>query len=213
MFLPVLETEDHHTDFSGDGNPQISRGLVSDAMQDIDVSCPLYRPSPTRRFAANNTEVVESQCLEDVKSGALPDAHVTVAPHHRIWDLLTDSGTELKLSIIPGLRTHFDMRTILPRAFSAATASGRSMALTVIKAAHDLIYSTLRKWSSVIGACHRWLDGYRDENCSVLRDIAREGAFGYVGPHDSKLVIDWHVKELLRYSANSIARHLENVMI
>ena len=37
------------------------------------------------------------------------------------------------------------------------------MTLTEIKAAHDLIHPTLRKWSGVTEACHRWLDGYRDE--------------------------------------------------
>ena len=79
--LAGLETERGHAVFvSGDGIPKISRGLVSDAMQDIDVSCPLYRPNPIRRLAANNTEVVVSQCLENVQSGAQPDAHNTIDP-------------------------------------------------------------------------------------------------------------------------------------
>ena len=105
-------------------------------MQDIDVSCPLYRPSPTRRLAANHTEVVVLQCLENVESGALPDAHNTIAPHHAIWDLLTSSGTELRLSNIPMLQQNFTApmrRVIIPRAFSAATACGELMSLTDIR--------------------------------------------------------------------------------
>ena len=175
--LAGLETEDHRIDFSADGIPLISRGLVSDAMQDMDVSCPLYRPSPTRRLAANNTEVVVPQCLEDVKSGALPDAHNTIDPHYAIWELLTGSGTELRLSNIPGLQASFYRRVIIPRAFSAATVCGELMTLTDIQAAHDLVHPMLRKWNGVIEACHRWLDGYRDENCSVLKDIAENYAF------------------------------------
>ena len=59
--LGELEDEANRTDFSGDGIPQISLGLVSDAMQDIDSSSLLYRPKPKRRLAANNTEVVATK--------------------------------------------------------------------------------------------------------------------------------------------------------
>ena len=181
-------------------------------MQDIDVSCPLYRPSPTMRLAANHTEVVVSQCLEDVKSGALPDARNTIDPNYYIWALLTGSGTELRLSNIPGLQPSFYRRVILPRAFYAATVCGELMTLTDIQAAHDLVHPILRKWNGVIEACHRWLDGYRDENCSVLRDIAEEGAFGYDGPNKPVRVSDYHVRTFLAYSGNSTLRHLEIIV-
>ena len=153
----------------------MSRGLVSDAMQDIDVSCPLYRPNPTRRLAANNTEVVVSQCLVNLQSGAQPDAHNTIDPHYAIWDLLIDSGTELRLSVFPLLQQNFTAptgRVIIPRAFSAAVACGELMSLTDIQAAHDFVNPTLSRWTSVIDACHRWIDGERRKNCSVLKDIA-----------------------------------------
>ena len=94
-------------------------------MSDIDPENHLYRPKPMRRLAANMIEIVVDKCLEDVKPGAVPDAHHTITQDHRIWDLLTDFGTELKLSAIPGLETHFDMRLIIPRTFSAAVASGK----------------------------------------------------------------------------------------
>ena len=176
------------------------------------MSCLLYRPSPTRRLAANNTEVVVSQCLENVKSGALPDAHNTVDPYYAIWELLTGSGTELPRSNIPGLQPSFYRRVILPRAFSAATVCGELMTLTDIQAAHDLVHVILRKWNGVIGACHSWPDGYRDENCSVLKDIAEEGAFGYDGPNEPARIIDYHVRKFLAYSGNSTLRHLEIVV-
>ena len=60
---------------------------------------------------------------------------------------------------------------------SAATVCGELMTLTDIQVAHDLVHPMLRKWNGVIEACHRWLDGYRDENCSVLKDIAENYAF------------------------------------
>ena len=132
------------------------------------MSCPLYRPNPIRRLAANNTEVAVSQCLENVKSGAQPDAHNTIDPHYAIWELLTGSGTELRLSNIPGLQPSFYRRVILPRAFSAATVCGELMTLTDIQALHDLVHPVLRKWNGVIEVCDSWLDGYRGDNCSVL---------------------------------------------
>ena len=67
----------------------------------------------------------------------------------------------------------------------------------------------LRKWNGVIEDDHNWLDGYRDENCSVLKDIAEEGAFGYDGPSEPIRVIDYHVRKFLAYSGNSTLRHLE----
>ena len=76
--LAGLETKRNHADLSGDGIPQISRDLVSDAMQDIDVRCQLYHPNPARRIAANNTEVVVPKCHEGVQPGAQPDAHNTI---------------------------------------------------------------------------------------------------------------------------------------
>ena len=139
-------------------------------------------------------ETVVDKCLEDVKSGAVPDAHHTVTQDHRIWDLLTDSGTELKLSAVPGLQINFDMRLINPRTFSAAVGSGNLMALAEVNAAHDQVHPMLGKWHKAIITCNRWLDGYRDDKCSVLRELAQEGGFGYTGLLDSKLIIDWHVR-------------------
>ena len=68
--LAGLETRLNHVNFSGDGIPQISRDLVSDAMQDIDVRCKLYYPNPVRKVVANHTEDVVSKGHEGVLSGA-----------------------------------------------------------------------------------------------------------------------------------------------
>ena len=87
--LGQLEDEDNPTDFSGDGVPLISPGLVSDAMCDIDPKNSLYRPKLMRSLAANVIETVVDKCLEDVKSDAVPDAHHMITQDYRIWDLLT----------------------------------------------------------------------------------------------------------------------------
>ena len=97
----------------------------------------------------------------------------------------------------------------MPGAFSAAAACGGMMSLTEIQAAHDLVHPILRKWTGVIEACHRWIDEERRENCSVLKDVAKEGGFGYVGPNEPVRVIDYHVRQFLAYSGNSIHKHLE----
>ena len=59
------------------------------------------------------------------------------------------------------------------------------MSLTEMQAAHDKVNPTLRKWAGVIEACNRWIDGERHENCSVLKEIAEEGGFGYMGSKSS----------------------------
>ena len=43
-------------------------------------------------------------------------------------------------------------------------------------------------------------------------ELAQDVGFGYNGPLDSKLIIGWHVQAFLRYSNNSINRHLEHVV-
>ena len=125
-----------------------------------------------------------SKCHEGVQSGAQPDAHNTIDPSYAMWEFLT-GGTELRLSNIPTLQQNFTApmrRVVMPRSFSAAVPCGEMMSLTEMQAARDKVHPTLRKWTGVIEACHRWIDGERHENCSVLKDIAEEGVFGYVAP-------------------------------
>ena len=86
------------------------------------------------------------------------------------------------------------------------------MSLTDIQAAHVFVNPTLSRWTSVMEACHRWIDGERRESWSVLKDIAEEGGFGYVGPNEPVRVIDYHVRQFLAYSGNSIHRHLEVIV-
>ena len=159
-------------------------------MIDINQDDPLYRPKPRRRLVANNTESVVAQCVQTVKTSAQPDVHHVIEERHRAWDLITDSGTELRISGIPGLSIHFDRTRIIPRTFSVALAGRELMSLTEISFAHDLVPSTLRKWSSAINTCNRWLDGNIDDKCSVLRDLVRDGGFGYTGQFDSKIIVD-----------------------
>ena len=146
-------------------------------MIDINKDDPVYRPKPKRRLVANNTESVVAQCVQTVKTSARPDVHHVIEERDHAWDLITDSGTELKISGIPGLSIHFDRTRIIPRTFSAALASGKRMPLTEINFAHDLVPSTLRKWSADINTCNRWPDGYINDKCCVLRDLARDSGF------------------------------------
>lgn len=127
--LAQLEDEDNPIVFSGDGIPQISPGLISGAMIDINQDDPLYRPKPRRRLVANHIESLVAQCVETVKTSAQPDVHHVIEERHRAWDLIIDSGTELRISGIPGLRIYFDRTRIIPRTFSAALASGKLMSL------------------------------------------------------------------------------------
>ena len=150
--------------------------------------------------------------METVKTSVLPDVHHVIQVQHRAWDLITDSGTELKISGIPCLSIHFDRTRIIPRTFSVALAGRELMSLTEISFAHDLVPPTLRKWSAAINTCNRWLDGYSDNKCSVLRDIARDGCFGYTGQFDSKIIIDEHAREFLSYAENSTCKHLDHVV-
>ena len=86
------------------------------------------------------------------------------------------------------------------------------MNLTSLRAAHDKVDNTLRKWVSVIDACDRWIDGERYENCFVIRDIAENSGFGYRGPNSPVRVIDYMVREFLAYSDKSTQRHLEMLL-
>ena len=45
-FLAGLDDKDNPMDFSGDGIPRISTELWSDAMGDIEINNPIYRPKP-----------------------------------------------------------------------------------------------------------------------------------------------------------------------
>ena len=83
------------------------------------------------------------------------------------------------------------------------------MHLTEMQAAHDKINHTLAKWITIIGSCHRWVDGERYETCSVLTDIVRDAGMGYIGPLTSVDIIDFHIKKFLEFSKQTTERHLE----
>ena len=83
---------------SGDGVPQISQDLFSDAMQDIDISDKRYWPQP--KIAANAIEKVVSLCHKGVLSGAQPDAYNIIASSTLQWESLTTAHGELNLGSI-----------------------------------------------------------------------------------------------------------------
>ena len=213
--LAGLETADNHIDLSGDGIPQISCDLVSDAMQDIRIETKVYSPKPAARVTANTTEEVVSKCHQGVLSNAQPDAHNTIDQSYPMWELLTGSGGELMPGSVRMLQPNFTApirHAIIPRSFTAAVATGELMNLTSMQAAHDKVDNTLRERIHDIDACDRWIDGERYENCSVIRDIVENSGFGYRGPNSPVQVIDYMVRECLAYSDKSIQRHLEMLL-